>query len=148
MSLTPGEVLERVFTTANPKTGSQPPPAIAWAVFAHGTCFVAPPSAALPATASRDALEAAALAALAELGPVHAGSPSADFRASRLDGWFAEPVWFIGFDHPAIAAIVIGDGSDLAMGLHGRSLRQADHDAPRVVLVRGFDGTTWTAPPP
>lgn len=147
MALTPAQVLEHVFTSANPVTGSPPPPAMAWVVFAGGTCFYTAPSDVLPATATREQLEAAAKAALRELGPVHVGSPAADFSATRLDGWFTdEPVWFVTFDHEAIATIVISAaGNDLVVGLRGRALREADHDEQRVVVVRGFDGTTWSS---
>jgi len=116
---------------------------MAWVVFANGTCFYTAPTDELPATSTRVEVEAAGKAALRELGPVHVGSPSADFNPVRLDGWFPdEPVWFVTFDHPAIATIVVHEGSDLAIGLRGRSLREADHDEQRVVLVRRFDGAT------
>ncbi|MFN0246066.1 MAG: hypothetical protein ACKV2T_04110 [Kofleriaceae bacterium] len=143
--MTPAQVLERVFTSDNPVTGSKPPPAMAWVIFANGTCFYSAPSDALPVTASRDEIEAAGKAALRELGPVHVGSPSADFNPARLDGWFPDdPVWFVTFDHAAIATILVAEGNDLAIGLRARSLREDDHDEQRVVLVRGFDGTSWT----
>jgi hypothetical protein len=143
--MTPAQILESVFTSDNPVTGSKPPPAMAWVVFANGTCFYTAPSDALPATASRDEIEAAGKAALRELGPVQVGSPSADFNPARLDGWFPDdPVWFVTFDHEAIATIVVGEGDDLTIGLRARSLREDDHDEQRVVLVRGFDGTVWT----
>ena len=141
--MTPGEILERVFTSVNPTTGSQPPPEMAWVVFAHGTAFFTAPSAELPVDASFDALAEAARAALRELGPVQVGTSSADFNPARLDGWFPDdPVWFVGFDHPAIATIVEGDGSELAMGMMARTLRQQDHDEQQIVLVRRFDGST------
>jgi hypothetical protein len=143
--MTPAQILESVFTSDNPVTGSKPPPAMAWVVFANGTCFYTAPSDTLPATASRDEIEAAGKAALRELGPVQVGSPSADFNPARLDGWFPDdPVWFVTFDHEAIATIVVGEGDDLTIGLRARSLREDDHDEQRVVLVRGFDGTVWT----
>ena len=140
--MTPAEILERVFTTDNPTTGSKPPPQMAWVVFEHGTAFFTAPSDALAADASFDTLADAAKAALAELGPVHVGTSSADFNTSRLEGWFPdEPVWFVSFDHPAIATIIESEGSDLAVGMMARSLRQQDHDSLNVVLVRRFDGT-------
>ena len=139
--MTPAEIIERVFTTANPTTGSQPPPQMAWVIFEHGTAFFAAPSDALAADASFDTLADAATAALAELGPVHVGTSSADVNPSRLDGWFPEePVWFVSFDHPAIATVVVVESSDLAAGMMARGLRQQDHDEQRIVLVRRFDG--------
>lgn len=137
----PAQVIAHVFTSPNPATGSQPPPEMAWAVFAHGTVFFTAPSAELPATASLEAIAGAARAALRELGPVVPGSPAADFHPSRLDGWYPEePVWFVGFDHANLATIVTLGESELAAGLAARSRRQRDHDDPRLVLVRGFSG--------
>ncbi|HTR55596.1 MAG TPA: hypothetical protein VMJ10_33195 [Kofleriaceae bacterium] len=138
---TAAEVLERVFTTPNPTTGSQPPPQIAWVVFTHGTAFFTAPNEALPATSSLADLAAAAKAALVELGPVHAGTSSADFSPTRLAGWYPdEPVWFVGFDHPAIATVVVMDTSDLVAGMAARSARDRDHAEQTIVCVRGFDG--------
>ena len=96
---TPSEVIERVFTTANPTTGSQPPPDIAWVLFEHGTAFFTAPNDDVPVDASFDALADAARAALRELGPVGVGSASADFNTARLDGWYPdEPVWFVTYN--------------------------------------------------
>jgi len=139
--MTPADVLLHVFTSKNPDTGSEPPPHMAWAVFANGTAFYAQPSEALPIDASFDAIADAAHAALAELGPVRVGTPSADFNSTRLDTWFPdEPVWFITYDHPAIVTILSSDGTDLAAGIAGRSRRQQDHDERKIVLVRRFSG--------
>ncbi len=141
--MTPAQILEHLFTSDNPVTGSSPPPAMAWVVFENGTCFYTAPSDELPVTATLDQIEAAGKAALRELGPVHVGTPSADFNSSLLDGWFPdEPVWFVSYDHEAIATIVVGEGTDLSMGLAARSQREADHDAMVVRVVRGFDGST------
>jgi hypothetical protein len=138
------EVVEHVFTSDNPATGSKPPPHMAWAVFAHGTAFVTAPTDALPVTATFDAIADAARAALRELGPVHPGTPSADFNPTRLEGWYPdEPVWYVGFDHPAIATVIVAGGGDLAAGLLARQNRQRDHDEQTIVIVRAFDGTTW-----
>ena len=136
---TPAEVIARVFTTVNPATGSKPPPEIAWVVFAHGTVFFTAPTDALPVDATRETIEAAARAALFELGPVQVGTPSADFNPTRLTGWYPdEPVWFVGFDHPDLATIVTLAGSDLVAGIAARQARQQDHDDPIVVEVRSF----------
>ena len=139
---TPAEVIEKVFTTANPETGSLPPPDIAWAVFEHGTVFFGAPAEGLDVSASIDDVEAAARAALAELGPVRVASPSADFTVSRLSGWYPDdPVWFIGFDSATIAAIVVEDvDGDLTAGLTGRAIRDRDHQGMQVVSVRTFRG--------
>lgn len=140
----PSAVLEHIFTHANPQTGSQPPEHIAWVVFAEGTIFYAYPSDDLPADASLDSIEAAAKAALQELGPVIAGTPAADFNPVHLDAWFPdEHVFFVTYDHPAIATIVVADSIDpLTVGLQGRARRQADLEALQVRQVRGFTGQT------
>lgn len=145
----PEEVIEHVFTSVNPETGSQPPPEMAWVVFAHGTVFFTAPTAELPARSSRVDLAAAARAALRELGPVQPGSPSADFNPVRLSAWYPdEPVWFVGFDHPSIATILTSEADDLAAGLEARQLRQLDHDEQTLTFIRGFDGATERAAPP
>jgi hypothetical protein len=139
---TPAEVIETVFTTANPTTGSLPPPAMAWAVFANGTVFFTAPSDELALDAEFDAIADAAHKALRDLGPVQAGTPSADFNVVQLDGWFPEtPIWFVTFDHEAIATIVDTATNELGAGLTGRGLRQQDHDEQRIIVVRRFDGS-------
>src|SRR5262249_37789110 len=132
--LTVEDIIARVFTSQNPTTRSQPPPEIAWVVFAHGTPFFSAPTDALPASASPAQIAQAAKAALRELGPVHVGTPSADFNPARLDGWFPdEPVWFVGFDHPNIATIVVIDAKPVTAGLEARSRRQRDHDEQTIL---------------
>jgi hypothetical protein len=144
---TPAEVIERVFTTPNPETGSSPPPQIAWAVFEHGTAFFTAPTAALAVDASTEQVAEAACAALRALGPAHAGGPSGDFSVSRLSGWYPdEPVWFVSFDAPDLAAVVIVPASsDLVAGLAGRSVRNSDHESMQLVAVRNFRGETSAA---
>jgi hypothetical protein len=137
----PEQVIERVFTSVNPTTLSKPPPEIAWVVFAHGTAFFTVPTEALQAGVSLAAIADAGRAALTELGPVHVGSPSADFNPTRLTSWYPdEAVWFVGFDHPSIVTIVTIDGTPLVAGMEARRRRQLDHDEQTILLVRGFDG--------
>lgn len=65
---------------------------------------------------------------------MQAGTPSGDFSTARLRGWYPDdPVWFVTFDHPRIATIVELEGSDVAVGLTGRSRRQQDHEERRIV---------------
>lgn len=139
---TPAEVIEKVFTTANPDTDSLPPPEMAWAVFEHGTVFFAAPGEALDASASLDDVAEAARAALGELGPVVPASSAADFTVSRLSGWFPDdPVWFVGFDSATLATVLIEDfDNDLAAGLTGRVIRDRDHESRQLVTVRNFRG--------
>jgi hypothetical protein len=139
---TPAEVIEMVLTTANPVSGSSPPPEIAWAVFEHGTVFFTAPDDGLDVSASVGDVEAAARAALDELGPVRVATSSADFTVSRLDAWYPDdPVWFIGFDSATVATILIEDfDGDLAAGLAGRAIRDQDQQGMRLVSVRNFRG--------
>lgn len=145
--LTAEDIVARAFTTQNPTTGSQPPPQIAWVVFAHGTVFFTTPTDDLPASASPAQIAEAGKAALRKVGPVRAGHPSGDFSPRRLDGWFPdEPVWFVGFDRPGIATTVVMDAEPVVAGLEARRRRQRDHDEQTIVCVRGFDGTVARTP--
>lgn len=91
-------------------------------VFAHGTVviFVAPDAAIDLADAAR--------ALLAEWGPVHAGTPAGDFDTIVLPD---ERGWAITCHHPDVLTLVLPDEAtaattDLSIGLHGRSKRDAD----------------------
>lgn len=145
MERTVAGVVEHLFTSVNPQTGSRPPERIAWAVFAGGTVFFATPSDDLPPHATPTEVAAAARRALRELGPVVAGSPAADFSTTLLDGWFpGESVYFITYDHPSIANVILdGDGGELAAGLIGRQIRAGDHASMTIDRVRDFSGRTY-----
>ena len=135
------EILEQVFTTPNPKTGSLPPEHTAWVVFARGTVFYSAPSDRLPVDVTFDVLAEAACSALKELGPAQAGTDTADFNPHRLDGWFPEePVWLVSFSHENIATLVTMDAEPIAVGLSGRARRELDLAEQSIVLVRRFDG--------
>jgi hypothetical protein len=135
-------VIEHVFTNPNPASGSRPPEHMAWVVFENGTVFFTAPGDALPLDTSLEALVRAAGAALDELGPVRAGGPAGDFSVSLLSSWFpGEFVYFVSFDHDAIATVVTRDSeNELGAGLEGRARRDADVRERKVVLARGFDG--------
>lgn len=139
---TPGTVLEHVFSHENPGTGSQPPEFMAWVVFAGGTAFFSEPSDDLPLDASNAELIRAAKIALEELGPVIPGTPSADFNPVLLDDWFPGTfIYFVSYDHPSVATIVIADEDDaLAAGLEARARRNTDHEARHIVEIRDFMG--------
>jgi len=139
---TPGTVLEHVFSHENPGTGSQPPEHMAWVVFASGTAFFSEPSDELPIDALGPELVRAAKIALEELGPVIPGTPSADFNPVLLDDWFpGEFIYFVSYDHPSVATIVITDEDDgLAAGLEARARRTTDHEVRHVVEIRDFRG--------
>jgi len=135
-------VMEHVFTHENPATGSTPPEHMAWVVFEHGTAFFSAPTDELPLDASPEEILAAARIAMAELGPVIAGTAAGDFNPVCLDAWFpGEFVYFVTYDHPAIATIVIIDHEDsLTAGLSGRACREADLAGLTAAEIRGFDG--------
>jgi hypothetical protein len=137
---TVASIVEHLFTHPNPTTGGGPPAHIAWVVFENGTVFMSYPTDELPLSADQDALRAAALAALAELGSVQAGTSSADFSATHLRDWFpGEFVYWIRYDHPSVATIVIAsEADDLAAGLHGRACRAADQESQVIVHIRPF----------
>jgi hypothetical protein len=143
------EVLELVFSAANPETGAPPPPQVAWVLFRGGTVFVAAPSDELPVGASADTLRTEAIAALTELGPVRAGTESADFAVTALDAWFAERGWWlVTYAHPAIFSVVAAEpgSTDLAVGLSARSCRDRDLEDGVVECIRDFAGTTSRHP--
>lgn len=135
-------VLEHVFTHENPETGSLPPEHMAWVVFEHGTAFFSAPTDELQLDATPAEILAAARMAMAELGPVIAGSPAGDFNPVCLDAWFpGELIYFVTYDHPAIATVVIADEDDeLAAGLAGRARREADLAGLTAIEIRGFNG--------
>ncbi len=142
MQRTVADVVEHLFTTANPESGSQPPEQIAWVVFANGTAFFTAPNDDLPLDATAEELSVAARQALHELGPVVAGTSSADFSPSLLRAWYpGEFVYFITYDHPSVANIVFtSEEAELAAGLEGRARRSADYDTMQVALIRDFAG--------
>ena len=84
----------------------------------------------------------AAEIALEELGPVIPGTPSAVFNPVLLDEWFpGEFIFFVSYDHPSVATIVISDESDaLTAGLEARARRNADIEARVIVEIRDFLG--------
>lgn len=147
--LTVADVVTQIFTTTNPETGSTPPEHIAWVIFGEETVFLTGPTDELPVESPPKALAKAAMEALLELGAPAAGTPSADFRVSRLP-WFPDDfVYMVSYNHPNLFNIVVGDAetSDLSAGMTGRATREADVDAPAIITVRDFGGTTWSDSP-
>jgi hypothetical protein len=91
-----------------------------WVLFAHGTCVILMEPAADPA--------AQAVAILRKWGPVHAGSPAGDFSVIELS---EHPGWVVTGHHPDVLTYVgpdevDGDGTDLTVGVLGRSKRDRD----------------------
>jgi len=93
-----------------------------WVMFDHGTCVV------LPEPHPEDDLGERAVSLLAEYGPVHIGSPAADFAVVRLEDL---PGWCVSCHHDDVLTYVEpGDvtrgAGDLEVGLCGRSKRHMD----------------------
>ncbi|HST05083.1 MAG TPA: hypothetical protein VLQ48_10140 [Chloroflexia bacterium] len=105
-------------------------PQKSWVLFEHGTCVVLPqPGADLAAQAT---------ALLAEWGPVHVGTDSADFNLFEVD---TGPGWVVTCHHPDILVYVAADkthtlpSSDIVIGLLGRSNRDQDAHELKVAHV-------------
>ena len=76
------------------------------------------------------------------LGPVVAGTSSADFHPGHLADWFPDAtVYLVNYDNPAIATVFFGDGqTPLEAGLAARACRQRDFEQREIVAVRDFHG--------
>jgi hypothetical protein len=108
-------------------------PRKSWVLFEHGTCVVL--------VSPEGELAEQATGILGEFGPVHAGSPAGDFGVidvSDADGWV------VTGDHPDVLTYVAPDeprdGSEVAVGLCGRSKRHRDGTELRVVHVEDRRG--------
>jgi hypothetical protein len=104
------------------------PSGTSWVLFDHGTCVVL--------KEPDGELAAQAVAILAEYGPVHVGSPAADFSVHALkDG----TGWLVTGHHADVVTHVASDEppgpSDLAVGIHGRTKRHRDGTELHVVHV-------------
>jgi hypothetical protein len=98
-----------------------------WVAFSQGTCVILmQPEADLAAQAAR---------LLAEWGPVHVGTSSADFNVIALESGG----WVVSCHHPDILTYVApAEGaSDLVVGILGRQLR--DDDAQKLVVAHVED---------
>jgi hypothetical protein len=107
-----------------------------WVLFEYGTCVI------LPHPEGNLAAQARAL--LAEWGPVHVGTPSADFNVVDL---VHEPGWIVTCHHPDILAYVspeefgTTDPPDITIGLLGREMRAQDASDLSVVHVEDREST-------
>ncbi len=102
-----------------------------WVLFEHGTCVVL--------TTPGDDLAAQAVSVLRDSGPVHPGTPAADFGTVPLE---TTPGWVITSHHPDVLTYVSpeeiaqdGDNTPLAAGLYGRSKRDQDAHSLTVIHV-------------
>lgn len=113
-------------------------PGMSWVLFEHGTCVVL--------TAPEGDLAEQATGILRTFGPVHAGSPAADFGVINVkdaDGWVVtgdhqDVLTYVGPDEP-------GGQEDFAVGLYGRSKRHRDGTELRVVHVEDRRGSSGAA---
>jgi hypothetical protein len=104
-----------------------------WVLFENGTCVVLVKPEEDP--------QAQATALLEEWGPVHVGSPSADFSVVTLKNGLG---WVVTCHHNDILTLVFkdeidlgddGDANTVAIGMAGRGKRRADAEALNVVHV-------------
>jgi hypothetical protein len=102
-----------------------------WVLFAHDTCVV------LPEPRPGEDLGEQAARLLAEHGPVHIGTPSADFNVIHLDD---VPGWCVTCQHPDVLTYVgptdvSAKAGDLEVGLCGRAKRHMDGTELKITYV-------------
>ena len=99
-----------------------------WVAFEHGTCVVL--------AAPGDDLPARAVEILREYGPVHTGTPAADFGTIHLED---APGWVVTGHHPDVLTYVapgeVTQPDNLVVGLAGRAKRDRDGHELKVVHV-------------
>jgi len=140
-SLSIQEILEIVFTTENPETGSQPPEKIAWVIFENETICLITPKGGVSEEASFEDLQDFAKKELQILGEAVGGTPSADFNVSRVP-WFQEEfVYMISYNSNFIFNIGVytEEKEDIGVGIFARSARSQDAVAMKVKLIRNFE---------
>ncbi|MFJ8039655.1 hypothetical protein ACIRBX_03955 [Kitasatospora sp. NPDC096147] len=103
-------------------------PTHSWVLFEHGTCVVLPAPVGDLATQATDILRVA--------GPVHVGSPAADFGVLDV---LAADGWVVTGDHPDVLTYVapeeLTERDDFTVGIHGRAKRHRDGTELTVVHV-------------
>lgn len=100
-----------------------------WVLFENGTCVILMETGA--------DLAAQATQIIREWGPVHAGSPSGDFSVITLKDASG---WVVTCHHPDVLTYVAPENvgpepTELAVGLAGRSQRDADGSEPHLIHV-------------
>lgn len=143
--LTIADAVKRIFTTANPETGSAPPEHVAWVIFRDETVFLTTPTDELPLASTPDTLVRTALKALIRFGPPVPGTSTADFNVARMPWWPDSFVYMVSYDHPNLFNLVLAESEmkDLGVGILGRSARKADAEEPSVIEVRDFGGQAY-----
>lgn len=140
----PEDVVEHIYTTENPETGSQPPENVAWVMFGNGTFYLTGVSDELPLDTSHEQLAVVATQSLKEFGRAIGGTYTADFGANKLPWFPDEFVYIVTYSHNHIFNICVHEeeASELSVGFLGRAARGEDAEELQVKLVRHFDGST------
>ena len=123
--LSDSTLIERVKLAVNPEFPN-------WVLFSNGTYVIVEGE-----TSASDA-RAYALEQIREFGPVRAGSPAADFSVSwlhRTEGWSVGGHGHGMYTYVHPSELKSWWPSDLKIGLHGRSKRDADARECQIVYV-------------
>ncbi len=100
-----------------------------WVVFEHGTCVII--------YHSKGNLENEAKEVLQKYGTSTPGTPSADFRVTKLEGL---PGWIVSGDQPGILNYVSGDEGedkeDWEIGLIGRDKKEQDLKKLKIIHIQ------------
>lgn len=100
-----------------------------WVLFENGTCVIL--------MRPENDLAQQAKNMLSEFGPVHAGTPSGDFKVIELDD---EDGWVVGCHHPDILTYVFPNETEqpyeeVEIGLLGRSKREIDTNELNIIHI-------------
>lgn len=140
----PEDIVEYIYTTENPETGSQPPEHVAWVMFGNGTFYLTGVNDEVSLDADYDHIASVATQSLKELGRAIGGTSSADFGANKLPWFPDEFVYMVSYNHNHIFNIRVQDeeADEVSVGFWGRADRSQDADELQVKFVRHFDGST------
>jgi hypothetical protein len=101
-----------------------------WVLFENGTCVIL--------MEPKEDLAAQAIDIMKEYGPVHVGSASADMEITKLINY---PGWVVTGHHPDMLNYMspeefkTDNPSDVAIGLLGRSMREADSKSLNIIHI-------------
>lgn len=138
-------VVEHVFTTSNPDTGSVPSDKLAWIIFENGTVYLTKPNDDFPVDIPSKTFVEKALDECLEFGPAVVGTSSADFSVSRLPWYPDQFVYMVRFNHSCIFNIIIMDEETdhMVVGLRSRIKRNADIEEQNIKYLRDFEGNNY-----
>lgn len=142
--LTVQDVMECVFTSENPETGSLPPEEAAWVIFENNTVFFMTPTSDEANGLTFEELGKKACKVLEDFGPAIAGTPLADFEVNGLDAWYPdEYVYMVTYTHSNIFSIYITEKEEdeYTIGLKNRTSREIDAEDLEIQLIRHFNGS-------